>query len=67
MRVLLRVPRAVQDAGIVRPLAVGQICDVPEVLAQQWINSGKADRVDLVETAALPGPPGRKTRARRRA
>lgn len=64
MRVLLRVPRAIQDAGIVRPLAVGQECDVPEVLAQQWLRSGKA--VEVVEVAAVPAAPATKVRARRR-
>lgn len=64
MRVLLRVPRAIQDAGIVRPLAVGQVCDVPEVLAQQWLSSGKA--VAVVDVAAVQGAPETKVRARRR-
>lgn len=66
MRVLLRVPRDVQDAGIIRPLAVGQVCDVPEVLAQQWIRRGHAERVDVVESAAVPAAPEHKASVRRR-
>lgn len=63
MRVLLRVPRAMQDAGLLRPLAAGQVCDVPEVLARQWIREGKAE---AVEVAAVPRAPEHKARARRR-
>lgn len=66
MRVLLRVPRDVQDAGRMRPLSCGAVYDVPEVLAQQWIETGMAEPV--LESAALPGAPGVKaTRHRRRA
>lgn len=63
MRVLLRVPRDVQDAGLIRPLANGQICDVPEVLARQWIRDGKAE---LVEVAAVRTAPENKATRRGR-
>jgi hypothetical protein len=63
MRVLLRVPRDVQDAGLIRPLANGQICDVPEVLARQWIRDGKAE---AIEAAAVRSAPEHKGRERRR-
>jgi hypothetical protein len=53
-----------QDAGIVRPLATGQECDVPEVLAQQWIRDGKAV---AVEDAAVPAAPENKAAKRSRA
>lgn len=66
MRVLLRVPRDVQDAGRMRPLSCGAVYDVPEVLAQQWIETGMADPV--VDVAAMTGAPRVKaTRHRRRA
>lgn len=64
MRVLLRVPRVMQDAGRVRPLAVGQECDVPEVLAQQWIATGKADAIEVAATGAAPENKARRGRAR---
>lgn len=63
MRVLLRVPRDMQDAGLIRPLAAGQECDVPEVLARQWIRTGKAA---AVTTTAVPAAPENKARARGR-
>ncbi|MBK9497038.1 MAG: hypothetical protein IPO08_21505 [Xanthomonadales bacterium] len=64
MRVLLRVPRVIQDAGRTRPLICGAVYDVPEVLAQQWIRTGKADAV--VEIAAVPAAPENKVARRRR-
>lgn len=60
MRVLMRVPRTVQDAGLLRTLAAGQECDVPEVLAQRWIRDGKAVAIDVAAASSAPEHKARK-------
>lgn len=61
MRVLMRVPRVIQEAGRQRPLDAGVAYDLPAVLADVFVASGVATVVvELEEAAVVEGAPERK-------
>lgn len=62
MHIVMRAMRVLQDAGRERPLNVGEVYDLPDIIALAFIATGVAERHDARETADLAGAPERKTR-----
>lgn len=64
MRVLMIVPRVVQEAGQQRPLDAGRHYTLSAVLAQSLIDAGAAMQADIVEVGDAPAPVETKVRRR---
>lgn len=58
MRVEILYPRTWQDAGRNVPLNVGEVCDLPDVVAQSLIATGAAKAVGVAK--AIVAAPERK-------
>lgn len=74
MQVQMRIHRYWQHAGAELPLNIGEVYDLPDVVAVAFVATGAAVRVDAPslpyvspEIAAHVTAPERKTRARRSA